>query len=481
MKFQELSEDNTRSILSFCDISAVLALGSTNTYLRRLTLEKTVWMDLLENMRRRGLIRLSQPDIRTQSQAALSDLVKGLLSGPASWNMPKLPFLARFRSRLSRQPQRHAEIATQFILRPPKLDTSKWIEAKLLGNGEYLLLCNLTLECWNVYDEKLIWTYERNDPDSFIIDFSAEVLDGGNIANIIVCEKGVGFQTFSIRILALNFHTGVFTDLCARLFGETNSYIFADAKICGSLASVILKGDYQTPTENYCILIDWQAKKCLKLVSLTLTTPIRVDPIRNHLLLLTDDRFGIPEISLFNIGAFSRHWRWTNDPSSLDTVHTSEVQSLISESIAFAAHAQSWDTWKREVHAYESPLEEGTYRIWVYLSGFAVPIPKRHVIVCSYILSLPNATRNGLIWRQRTAHNADHVGDCTGIPYSGYRVRYILNHEEQIFHSISHPGEPRQVVLLDLPGHARYNVHISTYNAVLTFVSNNSVVITHFQ
>ncbi|KAJ7749302.1 hypothetical protein DFH07DRAFT_829190 [Mycena maculata] len=152
MRFQDLPEDNLRSIFTFCDIYTVLALGRANTYLRRLTRERLVWADLVKNLRRKGFIDQSFSEIQSLSQQALVTLVKGLLTGPTSWKpkpsfmTSKLPFLARFISKSSLRPHSRDKTLRQFIVHPPRTSavTFNRKEAKLLGGGEYVLFNNQT-------------------------------------------------------------------------------------------------------------------------------------------------------------------------------------------------------------------------------------------------------------------------------------------------------------------------------------------------
>ncbi|KAJ7918457.1 hypothetical protein B0H13DRAFT_1993021 [Mycena leptocephala] len=177
MKFQDLSEDDIRSIFSFCDIYAVVSMSRTNRYFRRLSLDKLVWVDLVENIRRKGFVdQLSLSDILSYSQEALVALVKSLLTGPASWNPPIEPKRKWFRSTNSLPTQTLAEIS------------AKYSEAKLLNGGEYVLFNNTTLECWSIRRDKLIWAYDKNGLEWSVCEFAAEVVDGGDSVNIIVCE-----------------------------------------------------------------------------------------------------------------------------------------------------------------------------------------------------------------------------------------------------------------------------------------------------
>ncbi|KAJ7118662.1 hypothetical protein C8R43DRAFT_89011 [Mycena crocata] len=131
MEFQDLSEDIIRSILAFCDISTIVSIRRTNKYFHQLTVDKLLWVALVENLWRRGFVdQLSLREIREHSQEALVALVKDLLTGPASWTAPspdKLPFSARFRPSTSREPQICVEPFAQAVLHPSEIRASKRI------------------------------------------------------------------------------------------------------------------------------------------------------------------------------------------------------------------------------------------------------------------------------------------------------------------------------------------------------------------
>ncbi|KAJ7108698.1 hypothetical protein C8R44DRAFT_295601 [Mycena epipterygia] len=245
MQFQDLSEDDIRSIFSFCDIHTVVSMSRTNKYLRQLTLEKLVWVDLVDNIRRKGFIdRLSLSDIQAYSQKALVSLVKGLLTGPTSWNVPitpKLPCLARFQSNI---PPPMALSPAQFVIHPSGIRASKKNEAKLLGGGKYVLFNNITLECWSVQHDRLVWSYEKSDPNSYVIEFDAEVSDAGENANIIVCQRSwtttgddqrrVLFrhaQTPDVDTFTLKFGRDTQTQFSERRFNQTSSGCFARYRV----------------------------------------------------------------------------------------------------------------------------------------------------------------------------------------------------------------------------------------------------------
>ncbi|KAJ7264003.1 hypothetical protein B0H12DRAFT_269634 [Mycena haematopus] len=191
MKFQDLPEDVVRSIFSFCDIYAVVSFGRTSKCFRHLSLDRLVWMNLVENIWRRGFVdQLSLSDIQSSSRDSLVALVHGLLTGPASWNGTLKPKSHWFRPSTSRRAQSQApvEVHTQYVVHPREI-ASNCNQPKLLNGGEYVLFNNVTLECWSVSRDELVWAYEKSGPEFYVVEFAAEIIHGGDSVNIIVCER----------------------------------------------------------------------------------------------------------------------------------------------------------------------------------------------------------------------------------------------------------------------------------------------------
>ncbi|KAJ7665993.1 hypothetical protein DFH06DRAFT_264432 [Mycena polygramma] len=482
MKLQELPEDVIRSIFSFCDIYAVISMSRTNKSLRRLTLEKLVWADLVENLRRRGFVdQLSLSDIRSYSQRELVALVKGLLTGPASWNPAVKPKARWFRSSSSYRPApTPLETSIQYAIHPPGIVASKENEARLLDGGEYVLFNNATLECWSVRHDKLIWAYDIHGPGSFVIAFAAEVLDGGHSVNIVVCEQSwfvLGNDQSTVRVMKLDFDTGSSKTLFSNELADVTSYGFTDARICGDIACAVLQ-HWQNGLDfpdNYCMLINWKTNSQLKLTSALSASPFLVTLIPNHVLFLTKDASGSPTVDVINnSAALFSHWRHVNDPI-LETVYTSQLTAVVSEHITLSTPGSLRRPWKRELCAHESPLEEGTYRVWVSLSGYSPSSSKQRAVIYSYHLSLPKKEGEKLVWRPRTtsATIPNRTGNSSGISYSGHTARYSVGH------SIVGPSDPRHVVavLTGLSIHTR----LSTYSGALTSLANNTLLVSYYK
>ncbi|KAJ7861150.1 hypothetical protein B0H13DRAFT_1900621 [Mycena leptocephala] len=429
-KFQDLSEDNIRSILSFCDIYAVVSMSATNRYFRQLALEKLVWVDLVENLRRKGFVdQLSLSNIQSHSQEALVALVKRLFTGPASWNPPIKAKGHWFRSNSSRQSRNPVEMSARYVVHPPGITYSKENPTKMLDGGEYVLFNNYTTtQCWNVHRDTLIWTYDKHDPESHVSQFAAGVVDGDGSANIIVCE-----------------------------WRWTPDGV---------------------PDQSYCILMNWKTNSQFTLAPDTSDSPYFVLPlVPNYLFILTNGASGEPCISIVKNTALSSHWRSIADPTTHDLVYPSQLEAIISESITFGNFGRRRPPLGRKLCVYESPLEEGTYRIWVGLSSgifsWSTNSWSERGVICSYYLSLP--TRDGDTTTLRTSTSAStnptrNYG-ASPISYSGHTVGHASDGQ----HKIYGPSDSTMDLPVDFTRRSSY-AHLSTYSGALVSLSNDNAI-----
>ncbi|KAJ6487767.1 hypothetical protein C8R45DRAFT_256270 [Mycena sanguinolenta] len=434
MHFQELSEDVLRSIFSFCDIYAVVAVSGTNKYFHRLCTDKSVWVDLVDNLRRRGFVdRLSLSDIQSYSQEAESE-THTLGQTPTKYTI-------------------HLRITPT--------------NATLLGGGEHILCYSAytqTLECWSVRYDKLVWAYVKKKPRSKVREFDAEVIDGG--ANIIVCEMDESGPTSQLEIVKLDFVTGASTPLLVCECPPGSCFI--TPKICGD---IVLVG-FQAGSSMTSRLINWKTQVHLELASSkTLPTfQFVAIPIRNYTFVLcTPSSDSKPEISILDNSALSSHCRDIATHPTPNMVYSSDFEFILHQKITFPDESLSGDWWINALHAYESPLEEGTYRIW-----FVIITSEWSILLCSFHLSLPKSGNNRITWRQRTppVPLADRFY-AAGISFSGYTVQRFPD----LTHSVIAPSGMVKLNLNEENPQRRRYTHISTYSEALTSVHDDGTVV----
>ncbi|KAJ7118661.1 hypothetical protein C8R43DRAFT_89012 [Mycena crocata] len=234
--------------------------------------------------------------------------------------------------------------------------------------------------------------------------------------------------------------------------------------------------EFEDDGSLYCILMNWRTKAHLKLAPDDKASPFLVHLLPNHVIFLTNDHSGAPEVAIIHTDtAFSSHWRPIDDRLEDDVVKMSAVGLIYREPVAFSNSSRLRKPWQRELYAYQSPLEEGTYRVWVYLSGYIRSSSKQIAVIGSYHLSLPNKMGDVTTWRQRTAAATVPSRNSSGISYSGHMQQYSFDDQR----SILIPGNPT-LVGLKLPGGVPY-AHISTYSGALTYLADNKILVSHFK
>ncbi|KAJ7088259.1 hypothetical protein C8R44DRAFT_892798 [Mycena epipterygia] len=207
MSFLDLPEDVVCYALCVFDIFSVIYVSQTNKHLHLLAFTPNVWMSLVEDLQSRGFIDwLSTADIRKISTQSLVAVVKRLVLGPEAWSPPKtqspqprsvsriLHKLARYRRRPIPDPPRaqpHAHIALHPSM-PPAMSVPdpSFPKLEVLLGGKYALFTHdnneQILGCCRVADDSFLGTCHSVLPQAstHILDFAADVLHGGEQANI---------------------------------------------------------------------------------------------------------------------------------------------------------------------------------------------------------------------------------------------------------------------------------------------------------
>lgn len=160
----------------------------TCKHLHALGFNKHVWVVLLQDLHARFFIDLP-PGQRLSdfSASELVSLAKRAVHGPQSWSRLRLYPLLPTRQHIlhSKRPSRRS-----LLFYADK-------EVTLLPGGHHVLFNNNNiLECWNVAENRLIWTHENSSAEGIrcVLDFAAEVVDNHRAVNIIMClHNGYAF------------------------------------------------------------------------------------------------------------------------------------------------------------------------------------------------------------------------------------------------------------------------------------------------
>ncbi|KAJ6510601.1 hypothetical protein C8R45DRAFT_392961 [Mycena sanguinolenta] len=450
----DLPADIVLSIFAWCDIASVVSVAQTCRCLHALAFEKSVWIVLLGDLRRRCILdRNCTPNLETLSTAEMIEVVKRLITGPQSWNPGELDSVA--------------EIPTKITLRPTiDPQTLRWSIAKLLPSGRYLLFSNMKqLECWSVANNSLVWTYTSDD--MALEEVAVEETDTD--VTIMLCvhtypdgEPGPKF----IEMVKLYFQTMTHTSLLIA-FVPDHTETFSHPLIRGALAVVSLNMD--AGKNLYMILNPEQKSYCI--LQGADRDNVYSGPcvafIPDHVLLSEQDR-----LHLISSNTLDNHWARTNDPlAQFFPVLVKDIPKLRTFEVSDVE--QSF----REIYVHESLTRDGDYSFWIY---GASRMTDRGALL-SYRLSIPPHGDPQWCRRIQSVVEPGQVLErfYQAVTYGGHRLYSTLIPEHTIFSAALPLTSPR-TVLVQLPPDLGPDIDIAPYSGALTYCTESSVEIQYY-
>ncbi|KAJ7277965.1 hypothetical protein C8J57DRAFT_175784 [Mycena rebaudengoi] len=278
--FQDLDQDVFFSILCWCDIYAAISVGQTCRHLHNQVFRWSLWLVLLANLKRKLFLDSAlADDIRDNVPVeGLIDLVKRILTGPETWSPVK--GTGSFVPKVYKQIALHPAVHTGPGIR-------EWVnEAKLLRGGDYVLFNNSrTLECWSVASDIMIWTHKSRLANASVVRFTAQVLDCGESAVIMLCETTYRADNPAKYVACLLCYARPYSradrlsyissiqlhrdrssgspqrhsdSLLVARAPSTSLISFSQAVISGDLAAVMI-----TPGRHDLFLLNWKEKSAL--------------------------------------------------------------------------------------------------------------------------------------------------------------------------------------------------------------------------
>lgn len=186
----------------------------------------------------------------------------------------------------------------------------------------------------------------------------------------------------------------------------------------------------------------------------------------------------IQEISVSSIAALVQHWKPVPLGERIDTdaavIPIMTIPKVVSDTVKVGLGAYT----NFALAALESPLERGTYRVWLYVPHLSVTLPYRaRAVLCSYWLVLPSAgvSAHGTqaTWRRRSHMPSSPILDYPMVlTYSGHTYTGL---------GIMQPGKAA-VIAADLGDHGHW-VHITPYSGALTYstLTSQEIRVSYFQ
>ncbi|KAJ7172805.1 hypothetical protein C8R43DRAFT_674958 [Mycena crocata] len=351
MHFVDLAVDVVYSIFSFCDISTVLSVGQTCRHFHQLSRDKSVWLALVDDLRRRSILdHISTSNCAELSTDGVINLLKHITHGPATWRPHIRPKILK-----------KVTLKTNMVIGIGGVN-----KAKLLPSGRHVLFNDgTTLQCWDATSDGLIWTYQPLAVNTQILEFAAEEIEGGNSVRVMICEyiDHSGGESW-VQIIEVDLSKGNHRLLLTiRTPDRNNSHDpFYAPDICGRRAIVAM--DFRQA--NYFV-IDWKLG-CAFVLECDLIRgakrPSQLALIPGHLVLKTLSFDRKDTIHLIPNASLDPHWFPAAEFNGGDGYHYVRDYHLPKRSTLSASQP---DTWKRiaRMSVHESPLRHGEYRVWL--------------------------------------------------------------------------------------------------------------------
>ncbi|KAF7353474.1 hypothetical protein MSAN_01536900 [Mycena sanguinolenta] len=434
-----MAPDVIFSIFAFCDISSVISASETCRYLHNLAFDKSVWLGLLDNLRRRSILDRTV-NLETLSVAEMIGIVRRLITGPQTWSSGEL----------DRDPV--AEISKTITLHPEgDPGNFRWGSVELLPSGSYVLFKNQdTLECWSVAHDRLVWRHTSCLEHSVVVDFTAEEIDSES-AIVMLCLHANSMHF--IEIVSVNLRTGTHTLLLAARAPKSQSmHPFFQPVICGALAAVRFDS-------VYLLIMNWRAKS--NVLVHTHVSESLFGLIPRHIIVLTAQH----KLHLISNDAIGTYFSPT---VSLEKSVTFFAVLLEKIPKVHTFHAMNTEQSFRNMSIHASPICDADYRVWLrgwnnaaYTTG-----------LLSYQLSIP--TNGEPQWHLRKA-------GMTGAQlatYSGHVLHYQVSRRGWTVVSPGpSPANPRLLLFRDMD-----LVDLAAYSGALTCSAVDSpIVILYYQ
>ncbi|KAJ6472436.1 hypothetical protein C8R45DRAFT_1077967 [Mycena sanguinolenta] len=434
---QNLAPDVIFSIFARCDIYSVVSASQTCRYLHDLAFYKSVWLTLLDNLRRR-LILDRTSNLEDFSVAEMIGIVQRLITGPQTW----------ISARFDREPV--AEISKTITLhRQTEAGDSISNSVKLLPSG-----------------------HPRTVEHTELVTFGAEETDADSIIIMICLREHLPGEILFIEIVNVDLRTGTYNCLLAAR--APYSTFFGDPVICGALAAVRLDSGYMIINwrEKSHFIIrgdcpqDWNHRFALIPQHIVVLETSFLPRIQIHLIsnAATETYFsptmGLDLISNDTSGTLFSPTMCLDDVAELSAVWAEEMPKL--HTFHYITPQVFYDNVYLGMDIHASPIRDADYRVWIRGTSYGLD---------SFQLSIPDDREPQ--WRQRKAI------PLPGVPsYSGPVLKYD-GHEWGIgMYSPSSIANPLLRLFPDLD--FVDSVELATYSGAITYLTDESTIVIQY-
>ncbi|KAF8148565.1 hypothetical protein K438DRAFT_1989214 [Mycena galopus ATCC 62051] len=394
--FSDFAPDIIFSIFARCDISCY---SQTCRYLNQLAFNKSVWLGLLSTLRRRGILDRTSANLENLSTEDMIKFLRQLITGPETWS-PGEHGRGSI-GRISRKLTLHPKVIRGVLQRENV--------TKLLPSGRYVLFNNWEkLECWNVANDRLVWTHTSAvEPRASVVEFAAEETETEDSLIVMICLRTKEYDPKNyVEIVRVDLQAQTHDHLpVARAPESEYSNCFCRPVIRGTLAAVCTDAGYKTH-----MLLNWKEHLYFVLDAQE-NAAMRIALIEEHIILTPSFQDFQDQIHVISNDTLRAHWAQTTatcGPVEFAGVSVEDIHKLSTfedDDLAQCFH---------DMYVHHS-LRDDTYRVWVCANFSLGPL------YC-YEVSVP--VHGEPRWRKRI-HSFNTTSDHSlrnAVSYSGYTV-----------------------------------------------------------
>ncbi|KAJ7696101.1 hypothetical protein B0H17DRAFT_1054941 [Mycena rosella] len=357
---QDLVEDVLILILAHCDVLSVLAIGATSKYFHHLAFTRSIWLALVTKLVQRCFIdRRPDQNLNDLSTEQLVDQVKRALHGPktclvrkspATSNPTSLPVESRRIILHTDVPQSPGSPGLWFCMSEPKL----------LPGGNYILQHWGILECWNVFEDKLVWKHACSMDNATVLMFAAELTDDDKLV-ILTCQHTWDHaRTNFIEVTTLDILTGFASLVLVSLLPDSpQDNPYRGCAVRGDIAAVELGGQVT--------LINWRTSSCLAILTRNSQHTSKIALAANCLVLTLLSPRGELQLACSPLPS-PVSWAPINsvrEPSSRITVK--DLPIIFADTISL--NGRTFTRGEPFLAVHESPVDPGRFRVWLHLEN----------------------------------------------------------------------------------------------------------------
>ncbi|KAJ7110491.1 hypothetical protein C8R44DRAFT_800115, partial [Mycena epipterygia] len=251
------------------------------------------------------------------------------------------------------------------------------------------------------------------------------------------------------------------------------------SSICGNFAVV---RTYYTPLwADMCIIIAIRAQKYYKIVCPShIGTNLSMELVPDHFILTWTPSLGkTQKIRVGTIASLSSSWTPMEQHNTAQPILLLHIPHVASHTIKLKGRPKL----PLQLAVHESPLQRGTYRMWVRIPHSGTRVlggAVRGALLCSFRLSLPGAGHHQLAFRQRSCVFSTCVTPDPGISYSGHTHAWgmVTIHRmlgpEFIFRVFPPEADP-------IPIFSQTVLALTPYSGALASVTQRTLVVCYFE